>query len=317
METTAYTHYEELGDARQWADENIPLFDCDNDDLTRAYFYRWALFWRHLSHSRSDGWTLSEFLPRVNWAGPHNTINCPYGLHAAEGRWLRTPAVMDNYSTFWFRNRAADLRYTWWPAFAALLRFRLSGQLEPLRALYADLQAEYWRVVGRSMVSPSAATEGATAVSRGMAPPAARECIWQACHDDGQENSIGLDGCRPTANAGMFAEARSLAAISRLLGNASAEAAFARQAARWQQAVESLWSPPLSFFVTRTLPPPPGRMEDVRRRRTKLGCLMCPRRRGGQACPPSWREGELVDVRELSEARQIRTHTDHRRRHGR
>ena len=55
------------------------------------------------------GYTLSEFLPRVGWSGPFGTINCPFGHQAAEGRWLRRPDVMDNYSLFWFRHPQADL----------------------------------------------------------------------------------------------------------------------------------------------------------------------------------------------------------------
>jgi len=47
-----------------------------------------------------------------------------------------------------------------------------------------------------------------------------------------------------------------------------------------------------------TLPPPRLQrlQEDIRRHRTKLGCLMCPHKR---RCPPSWPEGSLVDVREI------------------
>lgn len=67
---------EMLGEAADWASSNVPRFESSDGDLTAAYYYRWQLFWRHLSRSLEDGWTLSEFLPHVNWAGPHGTINC-------------------------------------------------------------------------------------------------------------------------------------------------------------------------------------------------------------------------------------------------
>ena len=38
--------------------------------------------------------------------------------------------------------------------------------------------------------------------------------MFVACHADGEENSAGLDGCRPTINAMMFGEASALAAIA-------------------------------------------------------------------------------------------------------
>ena len=65
-----------LGPAADWASTNVPRFESSDGDLTTAYYYRWQVFWRHLSRSSDDGWTLSEFLPHVNWAGPHGTINC-------------------------------------------------------------------------------------------------------------------------------------------------------------------------------------------------------------------------------------------------
>lgn len=113
---------------------------------------------------------------------------------------------------------------------------------------------------------------------------------------DAAQNSIGLDGCRPTINSVLFAEAHALAAIGATVGDRAGSAAFASEAERWRVAVHSLWSASLQFFVTRTHAPPKARMADVARRRTKLGCLMCPSRR---RCPPAWPEANLVDVREL------------------
>ena len=92
-----------------------------------------------------------------------------------------------------FHHPRADLRYTWWPAHAALETHRLSGRSAPLAHLFPHLTREYWRWANRSVVAGG---------------PGRAECMWQACHDDGQENSIGLDGCRPTINAVMFGEVR-------------------------------------------------------------------------------------------------------------
>ena len=42
-------------------------------------------------------------------------------------------------------------------------------------------------------------------------------------------------------------------------------------------------------------------MADVKKRRTKLGCLMCPPPpRGAPRCPPRWADNQLVDVREIA-----------------
>ena len=43
--------------------------------------------------SEEGCWVLTEFLHKVFWSGPHNTIVCPAGHHIMEGRWLRDEAI--------------------------------------------------------------------------------------------------------------------------------------------------------------------------------------------------------------------------------
>jgi hypothetical protein len=281
-----------LRDAFNWVSTSAPFFECSNADVTLVYHYRWRVFWMHM-RSTPQGWVLTEFLRPVPWSGPHGTINCAFGHHAADGRWVREPGLMDNYSAFWWRHPRADLRYTWWPAHAALERFGIDGRVHVLRMLYPQLRAEYWRWVER------------TRTSYGVG---GNECLWQAAHDDGEENSIGLDGCRPTMNAAWYGEARALADIAAMVGDDVAAATdvglFRQEAARWQSALHRLWNRELDSFATRTLPPPAGRAQDIKKRRTKVGCQYCTgrssRRGETSACPPNWQRGELVSVRELA-----------------
>ena len=42
------------------------------------------------------------------------------------------------------------------------------------------------------------------------------DCMWQYADRDGQEHSIGGDGCRPLLNALMYSEAHALSAIAEL-----------------------------------------------------------------------------------------------------
>ena len=60
------------------------------------------------------GYIVTEFLPKVSWAGPYNTIAGSAGHHIYEGRWLKNSAVMDNYSSFWFGDEALPRAYTAW-----------------------------------------------------------------------------------------------------------------------------------------------------------------------------------------------------------
>ena len=53
----------------------------------------------------------------MSWAGPYNTISAAAGHHIYEGRWLRNPAVVDNYTTFWLGEGYPHARgYTFWLA---------------------------------------------------------------------------------------------------------------------------------------------------------------------------------------------------------
>ena len=150
-------HRHVLGDAFVWARQTVPFFESSDEDVTQAYYYRWRLFWMHLKRTPRWGYVLTEFLNPVPWAGPHGTINCPFGHQSAEARWVRDAAVLDNYSLFWFRHPKADRRYTWWPAHSALERFKLDGRLGVLRELRAHLEREYDRWVERSVLPATAA----------------------------------------------------------------------------------------------------------------------------------------------------------------
>ena len=81
-------------------------------------------------------------------------------------------------------------------------------------------------------------------------------CFWQYADRDGQEHSIGGDGCRPLLGSVMFGEAHALARIARELGEEPTAAHFTREADRFRAAVLRLWSPELGFFVTRATPRP-------------------------------------------------------------
>ena len=56
--------------------------------------------------------------------------------------------------------------------------------------------------------------------------------MFVACHADGEENSAGLDGCRPTINAMMFGEASALAAIATLAGTPASQRTTPRRRRR-------------------------------------------------------------------------------------
>ena len=75
-------------DAYRFLAQEIPLFECPDEDIERTYYFRYFTYRKHLKHTE-DGWVVTEFLPKVSWSGKHNTINAAVGHHIYEGRWMR------------------------------------------------------------------------------------------------------------------------------------------------------------------------------------------------------------------------------------
>ena len=173
--------------------------------------------------------------------------------------------------------------YTFWAASSIHERWRVTGDTAHVTRLYPELLKNY-----DSWVK--------THYSHRY------QCMFQASHADGEENSAGLDGCRPTINAMMVAEARSLAAMGAAAGAPRDEISrLTADAERWASVLtEQLWDDGLSAFVTRTVPPPRALWDELRSERivTYFGCLACA---ADRTCPPpqGWPEGKRVPVREL------------------
>ena len=136
-------------------------------------------------------------------SGPHNTIVAPAGHHIMEGRWVKDASVVDDYARFWFRGAGWRKQYTFWGAYALWERSQVldaDTSAGLMAELYADLVGNYHDWV-RTHYSKR------------------ERCMFQSCHADGQENSAGLDGCRPTINSVMYGEAKALALLSAALRN--------------------------------------------------------------------------------------------------
>ena len=104
-----------------------------------------------------------------------------------EGRWLRAPddRAVDDYAFFWFRGGGWRRQYTFWPAHALWERALVSS---------TDLAAGAHVELLGELAEHYEAVRAAHFSRRGG-------CLVQSCHADGQENSAGLDGCRPTINS--------------------------------------------------------------------------------------------------------------------
>jgi hypothetical protein len=223
--------------------DNIPLFECPDQELNEVYYFRWWTYRKHISKTPA-GYVVTEFLPPVVWAGKYNCIDCPASHHLHEGRWLNGPKYLDDYSVFWFRKGGDPRAYSFWAAEALWARYLVTGEAALVKELLPDLIANYqaWEQTHRD-------TNG---------------LYWQIDDRDGMEVSIGGSGYRATINSYMYGDAMAIANIARLAGKQDIAELYSSKAAEIKKLVqEKLWDPQAQFF--KVLPrQPSAALADVR-----------------------------------------------------
>jgi hypothetical protein len=232
-----HTHFGQAvsnGDAARWMEENVPRFECPDKEIGEIYHFRWWTYRKHIRET-PDGFIITEFLPKVPWSGKHNTISCPAGHHFREGRWIRDPKYLNDYSVFWFRKGGNPRAYSFWAADSIHQRALALGDFTLAVDLLPDLVANHgeWE---KNRLSPDG-------------------LFWQTDDRDGMEVSIGGSGRRATINSYMYGDARAIAAIARVAGRRDIEAEYTARAEKLRKLVQrKLWCPIDRFFKTLPLP---------------------------------------------------------------
>ena len=195
----------------EWIAQNVPLFECPDRQMQQIYYFRWGVFRKHIEET-PDGFIITEFTPKVGWSGKHNSISCAAGHHIYEGRWIREPRYIDEYSIFWFRKGGEPRRYSFWAADALWARYLVDRN----RALVTDLLPD--------LVKNYEAWEESRLDPNGL--------FWQIDDRDGMEYSIGGSGHRPTINSYMYGDAVAIANIAELAGKHDLTETYRAKAAR-------------------------------------------------------------------------------------
>lgn len=235
-------------DAYAFLKNNIPLFDCPDEDFRRTYYFRWWTYRKHIKDT-ADGYVVTEFLPEVGWAGKHNTISCPAGHHFYEGRWLHDSRILDDYAVFWLRKGGSPRAYSFWIADAFYNRDLVTPNAGLLTDLLPDL-IENYRAWEEGWVWPPGNTKHQFHIGgrdNGL--------FFTVDDRDGGEVSIGGHGFRPTLNSFMYGDAKAIAAIAGMAGEKEIAEKYGQKAESLKQLVqEKLWDSEAGFF--KVLPGP-------------------------------------------------------------
>ncbi len=240
MENENVTNFVANAQSFDWLAANVPRFECPDREVEEIYHFRWWTFRKHLKQT-ANGFVFTEFLVPMKHAGVYNTISCAAGHHLAEGRWLRDPRYVDDYTRFWLLGHKGKAQphfhnFSSWFAAAVWDRYLVNGDRSLVTNLLDDLVTDYraWEIERR--------------LPDGL--------FWQHDVKDGMEESISgsrtAKHARPTINSYMFANARAIASIARLSGRAALAKEFDAKAAEVKRLVQQkLWNPADKFFEVR------------------------------------------------------------------
>lgn len=225
--------------ASRWMEENIPLFECPQRNFEEMYYYRWWSLRKHIKQT-PVGYGMTEFLVQRSYADKYNLISCAVGHHIYESRWLRQPHYLDQIIRTWYRGNegapmAKMMNFSSWNADALWARYLADGNRDFLADMTDDLKAENER------------WERTHRLNSGL--------YWQGDVQDGMEESISggrrKKYARPTINSYMYGNAKALAAIGRMAGDAAMQTLYEQKADTLKHLVQSkLWNEKHAFFET-------------------------------------------------------------------
>ena len=237
-----YIQYYPNDQAEKFLKDNIPYFNCPDQELEKTYYFRWWTFRKHIKET-PVGFVITEFLPDVPWSGKYNTISCPAGHHFYEGRWLHDQQFLQDYANFWFKEGGEPRRYSFWAA-NSILAFAYVHQN---KELVVDL-LPYFKKNYQEWEEMRLREDG---------------LFWQIDDRDGMEVSVGGSGKRATINSYMYGDARAIAEIAEMAGDNDTKQEYTAKAEKLRSLILSkLWDEEDEFF--KTMPRDSDYLVDVR-----------------------------------------------------
>lgn len=235
-----------FGNDAPWYEARIPFFESADPAIDRVYYYRWMIVRAHQRDLGERGYITTEFLDDVGWQlEPWASLNDATGFHLGEARWLHDRRHADDYITFMYSG-GNDRHFTDYLAASVYDRFLVDGDraaavrhLPAMRTLYGQWDDHFDATKGLYWVEPLL--------------DATEYTISSIDASGGLDGFTGGEAFRPSINAYMFANARAIARLSRLAGEAPAIAAdYDRRADALARRVdEALWIPALGHFADR------------------------------------------------------------------
>ena len=235
-----YRHYVEMfreqekaatgaegADSWAWMEREIPWFDSSDKAFEEMYYFRWYAWQKHLVETK-HGYLIAEWLPKPE-RPDFGALPDAAAFHIAEARWLRDSKIAADDARYWMSANAEPRKYSTWFAWTVLGLTQATGDRALGTELLPALEASYraWEATNRD----------------------ANGLFWSIDTRDAMEKSISGDGYRPTLNSYMYGDARAIAAMAGVAGDAAARNDFNRKADALRELIETrLWNPKGEFY---------------------------------------------------------------------
>ncbi|MBE5732197.1 MAG: hypothetical protein E7353_04080 [Clostridiales bacterium] len=213
----------------EWLKEEIPLFECPDTEVERAYYFRWWTYRKHVKQT-AEGYVITEFLPNVPWSGKYNVINAPNSHHLYEGRWLKNAdAYLSNYAEFFLKESSAH-SYSSWFIDSLYALSSVTGKFNYGDKFLDKLVAYYQK------------WEDEHGLDNGV--------FWSIDDRDAMEFSISgrdenlqpMKGVRPTLNSYMCADALAISKFASLYGDSEKAEKFMKKHVQLKDFInDNLW----------------------------------------------------------------------------
>ncbi len=223
----------------QWMKDNVPFFECPQDNFEEMFIYRWWTLRKHIKET-PVGFAMTEFLVQRSYSDKYNLIACAMGHHIMESRWLHDSKYLDQYVHVWFRgNEGKPMnklhKFSNWTADALYQKYLVDGDKEYMLDMLPDMVADYER------------WETERRLENGL--------FWQKDVQDGMEEQISggrhVKNARPTINSYMYANALAISKMASMKGEADIEKKYKAKADTLLGLITTkLWSEDSQFYET-------------------------------------------------------------------
>jgi hypothetical protein len=230
----------------QWYKDNIPFFECSDQQLEQVYYYRWKMYKAHIRNTGQDSFVITEFINHMPWdREPFCTINAASMHHIYEGRWLRDSRYMNGYINYLLRDGGNNRHYSESISDAAYARYLVNAdssflmtQLDSMKQMYNEWSDHYDADKNLYYIP---------------AMPDATE--YTIASIDASGGTGGFDdgeAYRPTINSYMYANAKAIARVASMKGDETTTKEYLQKAASLKLHVEQdLWNDSLLHFCDR------------------------------------------------------------------